>query len=342
MLVSPHIEFSEYDKENYMLHNGRSRYFIINEDSYDLIQILQEARDFRHAYDLYCDTNDDITSASEFEHHVKQLFSGKGILLGDETGEEAVSKTKRIVRLRLTLIPEKLAGALSLLLSPLYHKKVFPVLFLAAIAGSILIFSHYGNLDLTYALTKEEFWFMILFFMLSVIIHELGHISACRRYGGRHGGIGVGLYFVFPVFWADIHGIWMLPKKERLYINMAGIYIQLLMGLFFAAVYLVFRKLLFLESCFLITSAALFQLWPFVYLDGYWLMCDWLDTPNLNKVSTAKIKQIFQYYLTEKDLERPQSITKKEILLFLYACINYSLLLLFAFYLVIIIYRFFI
>jgi len=337
MLVSQQIELSKYGKESYMLHNGSNRYFVINEDSYALISILKEAKDFEEAFLLYNVSNADIDSASEFEEHVREIFNGKQILLD---GDEVVHKQKKHVRLRLTLIPERLAGSLSRLISPLYHRELFPVVFLLAIVSSGYIFFHYGYIDLAYALTPSQFWYMIGFFMFSVVAHELGHISACKRYGGRHGGVGFGMYLIFPVFWADIHGIWMLPKKERLYINMAGIYIQLIIGLFLAAIYLVTKNLMFLESCFVICSAALFQLWPFVYLDGYWLMSDWLDTPNLNKTSTATIKKIFTYYLSESDKDQAMGFSKKDLMLLIYACFNYALLLLFALYLVVIVYRF--
>lgn len=302
-----------------------------------LINILKEARDFEEAFRQYNISNDDFGSAIEFEDHVREIFSGKQILVD---GNDKARKQKEHVRLKLTLVPEKIAGPLSRLISPLFNRKLFPVVFLLALVSSSYVFFHYGYIDLAYALTPGQFWFMIGFFMFSVVAHELGHISACKRYGGQHGGIGFGMYLIFPVFWADIHGIWMLPKKERLYINMAGIYIQLLIGLFLAAIYLITKNLMFLESCFVICSAALFQLWPFVYLDGYWLMSDWLDTPNLNKTSTATIKKIFTYYLSESDKEHSLGFSKKDLMLLIYACINYALLLLFAFYLVVIVYRF--
>lgn len=337
MLISPQVELAEYDDESYILHNGRERYFVINRDSYDLITILRESWDFDEAFRTYCLSNDDIPSLADFESHVKQLFRNKGILSTEENEDNALKRRRRSVWFRLTLLSAGVAGQLSRLLSPLYHKKIFPAAFAAAVIGSLFLLYRYNDSGFSTAPTSREILFPLIIFVLSIVIHELGHVSACKRYGGRHGGIGVGLYFILPVFWADIHGIWMLPKKERLMINLAGIYVQLLIGLFLAVLHALSGKAFLMNSSLLICSSALFQLWPFIRLDGYWFMSDWLDIPNLNRISLERTKYIIRYYLSGAALkkDRTAGFSKKEIILFFYTCVSYGFLLVLVCYLIV-------
>ena len=93
MLVLPQIELSRYGKERYMLHNGSNRYFVINEDSYALINILKEAQDFEEAFRQYTISNDDFESVTEFEDHVREIFSGKQILVD---GNDKIHKQKNM------------------------------------------------------------------------------------------------------------------------------------------------------------------------------------------------------------------------------------------------------
>ena len=45
---------------------------------------------------------------------------------------------------------------------------------------------------------------LFAFMLGSSFFHELGHASACKHFGVRHGGIGFGLYLNFPVLYTDV------------------------------------------------------------------------------------------------------------------------------------------
>ena len=51
---------------------------------------------------------------------------------------------------------------------------------------------------------------LLIFMLVSSFFHELGHASACKYCGVKHGSIGLGLYLNFPVLYTDVTEIWKL------------------------------------------------------------------------------------------------------------------------------------
>ena len=58
----------------------------------------------------------------------------------------------------------------------------------------------------------------------SAAFHEIGHAAACRYGGGRPGGMGAGIYVVWPAFYTDVTDAYRLPRSARLRTDLGGIY----------------------------------------------------------------------------------------------------------------------
>ncbi len=133
---------------------------------------------------------------------------------------------------------------------------------------------------------------LVVFTVISSFIHELGHASACKHFGLKHGGIGFGLYLNFPVLYTDVTEIWKLNRKKRCIVNIAGVYFQLfcLIGLlcfFFFTGYDILRYMILMMDL-----GVLMTLNPFFKFDGYWIVSDVLGVPNLRNRS----KELFRYF----------------------------------------------
>lgn len=126
----------------------------------------------------------------------------------------------------------------------------------------------------------------LLAFMLgSSFFHELGHASACKHFGVRHGGVGFGLYLNFPVLYTDVTEVWRLGRAQRCVVNLAGVYFQsywliiLLLAFFLTGNDIVRYLVLIMNLGFVMT------LNPFFKFDGYWIASDLLGVPNLRQRS---------------------------------------------------------
>jgi putative peptide zinc metalloprotease protein len=149
---------------------------------------------------------------------------------------------------------------------------------------------------------------------LSVItaIHEMGHGLTCTYFGAPATRWGLLLiYLVLPCAYCDVSAAWTLPKKsQRLAVGAAGLAFQWVAG---AAALLLWRVVepgtvvarslaTMAETCGL---ASLLNLWPFLRLDGYYLLSDLLEVPNLRPRSVARVKARLREFLLGSP-ERPR------------------------------------
>ncbi len=118
-------------------------------------------------------------------------------------------------------------------------------------------------------------------FVLSMLMHELGHATACARYGVSARDIGFGLYLIFPVAYSDVSAAWTLTRRQRVAVDLAGVYFQLLVGLAYLTAYRLGGWEVFHLASVLVFAVAPFVLMPIFKLDGYWFLADLLGVPNL-------------------------------------------------------------
>lgn len=135
---------------------------------------------------------------------------------------------------------------------------------------------------------------LLVFVVLSSLFHELGHASACKYFGIRHGGIGFGLYLNFPVLYTDVTEVWKLSRKQRLVVNIAGVYFQsiCLIGLLIA--FFCTRNDILRYLILMMNFGFIMTLNPFFKFDGYWIMSDLLGVPNLRNRSKELLLYIYK------------------------------------------------
>jgi putative peptide zinc metalloprotease protein len=137
------------------------------------------------------------------------------------------------------------------------------------------------------AATSEAFsspGLLLLVFALGVLsagAHELGHAAACRYGGATPGGMGMGLYLVWPAFYTDVTDAYRLDRRGRLRVDLAGLYFNAVVAVLTTAVWLVVRRdaLLLLVTLQLLQMVK--QLSPIIRADGYHILADATGVPDL-------------------------------------------------------------
>jgi hypothetical protein len=119
----------------------------------------------------------------------------------------------------------------------------------------------------------------------SFLLHEFGHAAAARKYAAEPAEIGFGLYLIFPVLFCDVTDAWRLARPQRIVINLAGAYFQLIAtALLVLAQALTGSAALGLAVAANLVSIAI-TLNPFLRFDGYWVYSDYFRLPNLRETS---------------------------------------------------------
>ncbi len=113
--------------------------------------------------------------------------------------------------------------------------------------------------------------------------HELGHALGVKHAGRRTTAAGVLLYYGIPSVFVDTTDVWMADRRKRLLTSAAGPVASVSMAgivLCIGEVWPGFAPLAF-KLAFAWYLNTLFNLNPLLALDGYYLLMDWLEVPNL-------------------------------------------------------------
>ena len=133
------------------------------------------------------------------------------------------------------------------------------------------------------------------------IIHEFGHGLMCKHFGGECHEMGVLLFVFTPSLYCNVSDSWMLPSKwQRAAIGAAGMYVELVMASIATFVWWFSQEgmlnQLALNTMFVCSvSTLLFNSNPLLRYDGYYILSDLMEIPNLapksRKVLFRKVSQ---------------------------------------------------
>lgn len=127
-------------------------------------------------------------------------------------------------------------------------------------------------------------WTITIF---ATIAHEFAHGLTCKRFGGKVHEMGFMLIFFMPAMYCNVSDAWLFPEKSRrLWVTFAGAYFELCLWALATLVWRVTDPYTFINYAALIIMAtsgikSFFNLNPLIKLDGYYLLSDYLDIPNL-------------------------------------------------------------
>jgi putative peptide zinc metalloprotease protein len=139
------------------------------------------------------------------------------------------------------------------------------------------LFSLQGALMVGIALTSAK------------VVHEIGHGVISKRMGCRVPSMGVALLVLWPVLWTDTTDAWRLTdRRKRLAIDAAGMLAEMTLAIVASLAWSLLPDgplrtgaFLLSSSTWLLTIAV--NVNPLMRFDGYFLLSDWLDVPNLQE-----------------------------------------------------------
>ncbi len=125
------------------------------------------------------------------------------------------------------------------------------------------------------------------------VIHELGHAYTATRYGARVPTMGVSFLLLFPVLYTDTTGAWAITsRRKRLGIDVAGVSAELLCAVLCTSAWLLLPDGALRSVAFVLATSSWvlsigININPFMRFDGYYLLSDLINVPNLQTRASA-------------------------------------------------------
>jgi putative peptide zinc metalloprotease protein len=131
------------------------------------------------------------------------------------------------------------------------------------------------------------------------VIHEFGHGLSCKRFGGEVHEMGALLLCLSPALYCNVSDAWTLPSKwHRIIISSAGIYVELVIASISVWVWWYTPSQPYINNMALAlvvvcsVSTVVFNANPLMRYDGYYVLADWLEIPNLRERSNRFLGNI--------------------------------------------------
>ena len=184
----------------------------------------------------------------------------------------------------------------------------------------------------------NAFW-LALTLGVSKVIHEFGHGLFCKHFGGECHEMGIMILVLTPCLYCNVSDSWMLPNKwHRAAIGAAGIYVEMVLASMAGFIWWftepgllnnICLNLMFISS----VSTLLFNANPLLRYDGYYILSDVVEIPNLRqKASSILNRKLGEWFLGLEPPEDPFLPQQNQLFFMLYtvAAVVYRWFILFS------------
>ena len=168
-------------------------------------------------------------------------------------------------------------------------------------------------------------WLWAVFVVIK-LIHELGHAFACRRFGGECHELGIMFLVFIPTPYVDASSAWSFPNKwHRIFVGAGGMIVELFVAAIISLVWLEMDKstllaqLMFNAMLVASVSTIVFNANPLLRYDGYYMLSDWLEIPNLRQKSSEYALGLIKRHVFRVKQQQPLPPVGQRIWLFFYA-----------------------
>lgn len=317
-----------------------------------VLQLLDGRRTLDEVWDAACaqaGQGDDADAAAISQHELVQLMSSlyANDLLQTQVSPDASEVFQRYRRQERARLKQSWLNPLSVKLPLLYPDPWFErhaamarrlfswgmlVLWLAVVApAAVLAWQHWSALTENLSdrvLSASNLALLWLTYPLVKAIHEWAHGMAVKAWGGTVREIGLMLIVFTPVPYVDATSSYRFPSKwARAAVAAAGIAAELLVGAIAVYVWLLAEPGLVTAVAFNVlliagVSTLLVNGNPLMRYDGYFVLCDLLEAPNLAQRATQYWAYLFdRYAFGSPDAQLPSGALGERWLLFAYGAV---------------------
>ncbi len=306
----------------YVLHDRASaRHYRFDAGAYMFINQLDGTRTVQEAWDrLHQQHADNAPAQHDIVRLVAQLHDAE-ILQGDvhfdveallarrqkQKNIKSRSRWLRPLSIRIPLAdPDQFLTALLPIIRPLFSKLSLIIWLLFVIIALLMGVAQYSELINHWssrALDPQNILAMFLVYPFIKVFHEFGHAAATKKWGGEVHEVGIMFLVFIPNPFVDASASSAFSDKwQRIIVAASGIMVEMFLAALGLLVWLnvspgfvqdIAFNVMFVGS----VSTLLFNGNPLLRFDGYYVLMDAIEIPNLGQRSTRYLAYLVKRYL---------------------------------------------
>lgn len=185
--------------------------------------------------------------------------------------------------------PERLVGQCAKYLQTVFDLRWLPLALALGLAAIYSLFTHGDRFSQqSIAIWADQQWLPLLVVWICIkFFHEIAHGIVSHRYGSKVKDCGLYLILLLPLAYMDVSSSARLPNRwQRIHIAAAGMYVELILAAVATLIWVSTENVLISQWMHAIVLSAgintlIFNANPLMRFDGYYILSDLLDIPNL-------------------------------------------------------------
>lgn len=139
-------------------------------------------------------------------------------------------------------------------------------------------------------------------FAFTKLVHEFGHAACVKKFGGEVHAMGITLLVFTPIPYVDATAAWALRERwKRVAVGLAGMIPELFVAGVAALIWAntgpgILNSVCYNAMIVASVSTLLFNLNPLLRFDGYYILADLTDSPNLQPRSVRHLIHLIERY----------------------------------------------
>lgn len=305
----------------YVLHDPfNNQYFRLRPEAYDFVMRLGPDRTVEEVWEACLNRRpDEAPGQEEVIQLLTQLYFAN-LLRSERPADsgklferfrkrrqrEIRSKLLSIMFFRMPLLdPENLLKRMT----PLIKVLISPLgaaVWLAVVAAAVKMVVDRFDEAMNQAqgiLAPENLFLLYVGLVVIKTLHEFGHAVVCRRFGGEVHTMGVMLLVFTPLPYMDATSSWSFRSRwHRALVGGAGMITEIFVAALAAFVWAktgpgtlhsLAYNMMFIAS----VSTVIFNGNPLLRFDGYYILSDLLDIPNLYTRAVRHLRHLVEHYV---------------------------------------------
>ncbi len=307
----------------------RGKHLRFNDVAYEFIGRLDGDQSVEEIYQqVKSKLPEDSPSRQDLLSILVQLFSIGALKSGTPAdveqlfkraqAEKSSNRTRRLLNplaIRFPLFdPDKFLNRTIPMVRPLFSYGAASIWGLVVLLATMLLLSNYQELMATLKadiLQPANLLLMVALFPIMKAFHEFAHAFAVKVWGGEVHEMGITLLVLMPVPYVDATAAWAFREKyKRVLVSASGMIVEVFLASIALFVWALVEPGLVKTaalSVFLIgsVSTVLFNANPLLRFDGYYMLQDLIEIPNLYSRSAKYVMYLFKNRILGLDALSP-------------------------------------